>query len=44
MIRLFGPETLGGLGDLGAKIDAEVARTGKSADEIGDQVRSASIV
>ena len=29
---------MGGSGDVGAKIDAEVARTGLSADEIGPKV------
>ena len=38
IIRLFGPEFIGGVGDVGAKIDAEVARTGLSADEIGSKV------
>ena len=38
IIRLFGPEYMGGAGDIGAKIDAEVARTGLSADEIGPKV------
>ena len=38
IIRLFGPEYLGGEGDFGAKIDAEVARTGLSIDEIGFKV------
>ena len=38
IIRLFGPEYLGGKGDVGAKIDAEVARTGLSDDEIGPKV------
>jgi hypothetical protein len=38
IIRLFGPESLGGSGDIGAKIDAEVARTGLSAEEIGPKV------
>jgi hypothetical protein len=37
-IRFSGPESIGGLGDIGAKIDAEVARTGLSADEIGLKV------
>ena len=36
IIRSFGPESMGG--DIGAKIDAEVARTGLSADEIGPKV------
>jgi hypothetical protein len=39
MLRLFGPEELGGFGDLKGKIDAEVALSGKSADEIGMTVR-----
>ena len=39
MIRLFGPESIGGLGDIGARIDAEAARTGLSANEIGHKVR-----
>ena len=39
IIRSFGPESMGGAGDIGAKIDAEVARTGLSADEIGPKVR-----
>ena len=38
VIRLFGPECVGGIGDIGARIDAEVARTGLSADEIGSKV------
>ena len=38
-IRHFGPESMGGAGDIGAKIDAEVARTGLSVDEIGLKVR-----
>ena len=37
-LRYFGPESMGGTGDIGAKIDAEVARTGLSADEIGPKV------
>ena len=37
-IRYFGPESMGGTGDIGAKIDEEVARTGLSADEIGLKV------
>ena len=39
ILRLCGPEYLGGRGDIGAKIDAEVARTGLSDDEIGRKVR-----
>ena len=38
IIRLFGPEDIGGVGDIGAKIDAEVALTGLSPDEIGPKV------
>ena len=39
IIRFFGPESIGGVGDIGARIDAEAARTGLSADEIGHKVR-----
>ena len=38
IIRAFGPESLGGLGDIGAKIDAEATRTGLAVDEIGPKV------
>ncbi|KAJ6562501.1 hypothetical protein B0H19DRAFT_1375565 [Mycena capillaripes] len=38
IIRLFAPESLGGLGDFGAKTDAEALRTGKSSAEIGDRI------
>ena len=38
IIREFGPEYLGGIGDLGAKIDAEATRSGLSANEIGATV------
>ena len=38
IIRLFGPESIGGVGDFGARIDAEAARTGLSTDEIGPKV------
>ena len=38
MIRGLAPESMGGAGDIGPKIDAEVARTGLSADEIGPKV------
>ena len=37
-IRLFGPESMGGVGDIGARVDAETARTGLSDDEIGLKV------
>ena len=38
LIRGLGPESMGGTGDIGAKIDAEVTRTGLSDDEIGPKV------
>ena len=38
ILRLFGPEYMGGVGDFGAKIDAETARTGLSDGEIGPKV------
>src|SRR5882762_10424008 len=38
-IRYCGPEYMGGAGDIGAKIEAEVARTGLSVDEIGSKVQ-----
>ena len=38
ILRAYGPESGGGEGDLGAKIDAEIARTGLSDDEIGPKV------
>ena len=40
MIRFFGPESIGGIGDIGVRIDAEVARTGLSANEIGHKVHT----
>ena len=38
IIRSFGPESIGGMGDARPRIDAEAARTGLSADEIGNEV------
>ena len=38
IIRLFGPESIGGVGDFGARIDAEAARTGLPTDDIGPKV------
>ena len=38
VIRLFGPESMGGMGDIGTRVDAEVARTGLSDDEISRKV------
>ena len=40
MIRLYGPESIGGRGDVGAIIDAEAARTGLSPDEVGPKVHN----
>ena len=40
ILRLFGPESMGGVGDFGARIDAETARTGLSDEEIGQKVHS----
>ena len=37
-IRYIGPESLGGAGDINAKVDAEVARTGLPADEMRHKV------
>ena len=42
IIRLFGPESMGGAGDIVAKVDVEAARTGQSADEIGPKVHMIS--
>ncbi|KAF8194757.1 hypothetical protein K438DRAFT_1968703 [Mycena galopus ATCC 62051] len=38
LIRRFGPESLGGRGDIGASIDAEALRVGKTAEEVGNQM------
>ena len=38
ILRLLGPESMGGVGDFGARIDAEIARTGLSDLEIGIKV------
>ena len=38
MIHPFGPESMGGVGDIGARIDAETARTGLPDNEIGPKV------
>jgi hypothetical protein len=43
VLRLFGPESMGGKGDIGPKIDAEVARTGLSESEIGREVHIFSV-
>ena len=39
LIYGFGPESMGGVGSISAKIDAEITRTGLSEDEIGPKVR-----
>jgi hypothetical protein len=38
-IRNFGPESMGGVGDISARADAETVRTELSDDEIGPKVR-----
>ncbi|KAJ7481807.1 UDP-Glycosyltransferase/glycogen phosphorylase [Mycena latifolia] len=38
LIRLFAPKALGGLGDFGARTDAEARRTGESVTEVGDRI------
>ena len=38
ILRRYGPESMGGVGDFGARIDAETARTGLSDEEISDKV------
>jgi hypothetical protein len=38
VLQLFGPESMGGIGNIGARIDEEVARTGLSDEEIGSKV------
>ena len=38
VIRTYGPESLGGVGDIGARIDAEIAHTGRPDDEVGPKV------
>jgi hypothetical protein len=37
-VKLYGPESIGGVGDFGARIDAEVARTGRDPTEVGWEV------
>ncbi|KAG5650553.1 hypothetical protein H0H81_011834 [Sphagnurus paluster] len=36
-IRIWGPESLGGLGDFGAKVDAETARIGRSREDVANE-------
>jgi hypothetical protein len=38
VIRDYGPESMGGIGDIGARIDVETARTGRSDNEVGPEV------
>ena len=37
-IRYFGPESLGGIGDFGKKVDEEAARLGVPSDGLEDKV------
>ncbi|KIM47391.1 glycosyltransferase family 1 protein [Hebeloma cylindrosporum] len=37
-VRGFGPESLGGIGDFGKRVDEEAVRLGVSPDEIGDKL------
>lgn len=39
LICYFGPESLGGVGDFGKRVDDEAARIGVPADELGNEVR-----
>ena len=43
-IRLFGPESMGGVGDISARTDAKTARTGLSDDEFGPKVHISRIM
>ena len=38
-LRMCGPEYLGGAGDRKEKVEAEVARTGRSVLEVAEEVR-----
>ncbi|KAG6831438.1 hypothetical protein H0H92_010651 [Tricholoma furcatifolium] len=38
LLRLWGPESFGGLGDQTAKIQAEAARSGRAIDEVANQI------
>ncbi|KAJ7474291.1 UDP-Glycosyltransferase/glycogen phosphorylase, partial [Mycena latifolia] len=38
LLRMWGPKSLGGRGIFSPEIDAEALRTGKTADEIGEQI------
>ncbi|KAF4610327.1 hypothetical protein D9613_010450 [Agrocybe pediades] len=42
IIRLFGPESHGGIGDLSKMVEAEAERTGKKPEEVGDEVLQAT--
>lgn len=44
LIRGFGPESLGGIGDLAKRVDDEAARLGVSPDELGDEVCCSPII
>ena len=39
ILRRFGPESMGGIGDVSERIDAEIARTGLSDEEINHKVQ-----
>ena len=43
-IRHFGPESMGGVGDISARNDAMTARTGLSDDEFGPKVHTSLII
>lgn len=40
MFHLFGPENLGGRGDIVAKVEAEVKRTGRRFEDVAAEVRT----
>ncbi|KAF8869585.1 hypothetical protein CPB84DRAFT_1754948 [Gymnopilus junonius] len=44
IIRIFGPENMGGIGNLAAKIAKEAARTGAIPEEIGEKTYDGTVV
>lgn len=40
MFHLFGPENLGGRGDIVSKVEAEIKRTGRQFEEVAAEVRN----
>ncbi|KAG6821111.1 hypothetical protein H0H93_006450 [Arthromyces matolae] len=38
LLRFWGPQSMGGIGDQSARIQEEVARTGRAASEVADEV------